>query len=148
MSFSKVKILLDTTYLLPSLGVRVRGLEDVFNKLRKLYSEDSVELFYSPYSLLEALGKISKTRFDEKTVGDGLLSIIESNVYKEALPTPEAYLKALKLKAKGFRDLIDLILYTTALSRNFKLLTRDDQLIEFIKKVGEDATAFLAEDEI
>ena len=73
MSSSKTRILLDTTYILPVLGVRVKGIEDVIAKLRTLYLKGEVELYYSPYSLFEALGKISETSVEE-----GLLSIRES----------------------------------------------------------------------
>ena len=148
MSSSKTRILLDTTYILPVLGVRVKGIEDVIAKLRTLYLKGEVELYYSPYSLFEALGKISETSFDDRVVEEGLLSITESGTFIEAIPTTEGYLKALKLKSEGFGDLIDLILYSTALTKGLRFLTRDKKLIKFIEDSGEDVTVFLSEEEL
>ena len=135
MSSSKTRILLDTTYILPVLGVRVKGIEDVIAKLRTLYLKGEVELYYSPYSLFEALGRISETSVEE-----GLLSIREPGTFIEG------YLRALRLKSEGFGDLIDLILYSTALTKGLRFLTRDKKLIKFIEDSGEDV--FLSEEEL
>jgi len=60
-------------------------LESVLEKLRTLYQGGKIEPYNSPFSLLEALGKISKTPFDEERL-NGLVSIVESKVFLEALP--------------------------------------------------------------
>jgi len=145
---SKLRVLLDTTYLLPILGVRVKGVERVIIKLKKLHLSGAAELYCSPYSFLEALGKISKNRFDEKRVEEGLTSILKSNVFTEALPTTYGYIEALKLKTKGFRDLIDLLLYSTALTRGLRLLTEDHELKQFVRRLGGNTSLFLGEEEI
>ncbi|MCD6444508.1 hypothetical protein J7L70_05865 [Candidatus Bathyarchaeota archaeon] len=104
-------------------------------KLRTLYLKGEVELYYSPYSLFEALGRISETSVEE-----GLLSIREPGTFIEG------YLRALRLKSEGFGDLIDLILYSTALTKGLRFLTRDKKLIKFIEDSGEDV--FLSEEEL
>ena len=48
------------------------------------------------------------------------------------------YLKALELKRKGFKDLIDLILYTTSLFTGIMFLTRDELLIRFLEDNDEE----------
>ena len=77
MSSLKTRILVDTTYLLPVLGVEVKGVRRALERIRELYERNRVELYYSPFSILEALGKISKTRYDPLRVEGGLIAIIE-----------------------------------------------------------------------
>jgi len=41
------RILLDTTYLLPIVGINVSGVEETLSILEKLYRSKSVEIFYT-----------------------------------------------------------------------------------------------------
>ena len=148
MSYSPLEILLDTTYLLPILGVDIPGIGEVLEAVEKLHEQDKAILFYSPFSLLEAIGKIAKMPHDVDRVRDGLSAIIESGVFRMALPSLDGYVGALIGRAKGFRDLIDLLLYMTARDNGIRFLTRDEKLIEFIKSVGEDTSVFLSEEEL
>lgn len=44
-----IEVLLDTTYLLPTFGVRVRGLDDgMLSKLRELGLSERVRYYCSP----------------------------------------------------------------------------------------------------
>ncbi|MEL9990088.1 MAG: PIN domain-containing protein [Thermoproteus sp.] len=138
-----MKILPDTTYLLPILGVKV---PEVMPALRALRGRDDLELYYSPFSLLEALGKIAKEKHDPKRLGAGLMSIAAR--FNEATPSPSGYLKAAELRQKGHGDLIDLLLYATARDRGLRLLTRDLDLLDFLRKVGEDLDAVITEEEL
>lgn len=95
-----------------------------------------------------ALGKISRTEYDPKRVEDGLTSIFELGVFSPALPTVRAYLRALKFRAKGFKDLIDMLLYFTARERGLKFLTRDGELLEFLEKSGEELECVVLEEEL
>ena len=56
------------------------------------------------------------------------------------------YVNALELRRKGFKDLIDL-LYTTSETRRSDFLTRDGELIEFLRRVGEDVNNIVYEEE-
>jgi len=47
---------------------------------------------------------------------------------------------------KGFRDIIDLLLYTTSLTNNILFLTRDIELIKFLEDNGEDTSTILPEE--
>ena len=71
-------------------------------------------------------------KYDEKRVHLGLISIGET--FELIYPTIEGYIKALKLRSKGYKDLIDLLLYTTSMSRRLLFLTRDYELLEFLRK--------------
>ncbi len=54
----------------------------------------------------------------------------------------------MNLRKKGdFKDLIDLLLYTTSLTRNLMFLTRDLELINFLQGCGEILDNILYEDD-
>ncbi len=144
-SRERIRILLDTTYLLPIVGVDVEGIEEALRVLEKLYRLGKAEIYYTPFNILEIIGKLSKTSYDSRRVKLGLTSIRES--FRVTHPTIAGYLKALELRKKGFKDLIDLLLYTTAKTRGLSLLTRDTELINFLEEAGEDTTNIIPEDQ-
>ncbi len=145
-SGKRLRILLDSTYLLPILGVDVNDIRDVIIDLKKLYDKGKATYYYSPYSLLEILGKISKTTYNEHRLKLGLTAIEEK--FTKILPTINGYIKALKLKTKGFRDLIDLLLYTTAETNSILFLTRDKELVDFLLEHGENTSIILLEEQV
>lgn len=146
MRFSaRLGLLLDTTYILPVLGVEVEGVERVLEALQRLRRRREVEIYYSCYSILEALWKLAKLGYDLEVVRRGL-SLVEED-FRQAHPTLEGYLKALELRRRGFPDLIDLLLYTTALSNGILFLTRDKHLHEFLSEEGEETGAILLEED-
>ncbi len=145
-SSEKLRLLLDTSYLLPMLGVEVEGVEPVLELLASLYNSGLLEAYYSRFSILEMLGKISRLRYDPEIVERGLAYILEKLV--EAEPGVEAYMMALRLRSRGFSDLIDLLLYSTAATRGLKLLTRDDALISFLERSGVSLDHVVHEDEL
>ncbi len=61
-------ILLDTSYLLPILGVEIEGIQKVLVKLQQDYNHKKVRLFFNRISLFEALAKISKLEYNETRV--------------------------------------------------------------------------------
>lgn len=138
------KVLLDSTYLLPILGISVENTEKVLKVLGELYMKGSIEIYYTCFNFLEIIWKLSKIDYNEKIVSMGIQSITEN--FKHIDPTVQSYLKALRLKSKGFRDLIDLILYAVAESNGLKLLTRDKELWKFIKSAGEKIEVILLEE--
>ncbi|WXG39283.1 MAG: hypothetical protein WED07_00360 [Candidatus Freyarchaeum deiterrae] len=79
---------------------------------------------------------MSKTQFDEEKLKNGLISILESKAFAEVLPTYDGYLKALKLKAEGFKDFVNLLLNEIATTRGLRLLTRDREIIKFVQPMG------------
>jgi len=145
-SSDKLRLLLDSTYLLSILGVEVEGVEVVMKVLKKLYELGAVEYYYSLLSMLEILGKLSKLNYVYERVARGLRSIEET--FKAVYPTAEGYMKALELRTRGFKDFIDLFLYATALTRDLFLLTRDEQLVEFLRKQNEDLSCVIYEKEL
>ena len=143
MKSLKTKILLDTTYMLPIVGIHVEHIERVLVLLRKLYTKRTIEVYYTPFNMFEILGKLAKIRCSKERVVLGLASIKEA--FKVTYPTMEGYLKALELRKKGFKDLIDLLLYVTSFTREIWFLTRDIELIEFLRKQGENISYVIYE---
>ncbi len=132
-SYQKNKILLDTSFLLPILGFDTsERIIKAFPKLR------DYELHYSDLSILEALWKIVKkirgTEEEISRVVEGIASIIES--IKSAPITEGAVKDAINMYLEGHRDLIDNLLYATALAHGLKFLTVDATLKEFVETVG------------
>lgn len=130
---------------MPIIGIRVKGIERTLEVLRDLRMEGFVELYYTSFNVLEALGILVKKGYREDVVLKGLLLIDEW--FKLIHPTTEGYLKALRLRSAGFGDLVDLLLYATASANNLLFLTRDKELIEFLRSVGEDLSNVIHEKE-
>ncbi len=57
-------------------------------------------------------------------------------------------MKALELRGRGFKDLIDLLLYATSLTQDIKFLTRDDTLIDFLRNQGEGLENIMHEEDL
>ena len=144
-SSAKLRLLLDTTYILPAVGVEVEGVEKTLETLWKLKRRRGVEVYYSHFSIMEALWKLAKLDYDPSIVETGLSLIREE--FTPANPTPKGYVKALEIKRKGFRDLMDLLLYATALSHGILFLTRDVRLLTFLTEMKEDTSVVLFEEE-
>jgi len=142
-SSRKLKLLLDSTYLLPIVGVEVEGIEEALIFLKRLRDEGKAEYYYTPFNLFEIIGKLSRLNYDVNRVTIGLTAIEEE--FKLIQPTRQAYLKALTLRAKGYQDLIDLLLYTTSQTSDIIFLTRDYTLIKFLKENHEDISKILDE---
>jgi len=92
------------------------------------------------------MGKIAKTEYDERVAYLGLSTI--TSEFKAIQPTVEGYLKAVELRRKGFKDIIDLLLYTTSLTRNALFLTRDSELIHYLSNLGENIENIITEEKL
>ena len=106
--------------------------EEIVDIIKKF---DRHEVYFTELSLLEAMWVIKRIekrgeRIDLKLVNIGLKSILSS--YKLVKIPRTAYVKA--VKDKRHNDLIDLILYYTALVYKMKFLTLDDKLKEIDDK--------------
>jgi len=128
------RILLDTSFLLPTLGIEVE--QEVIDSLSKLNSE-RIKPFYSDLSLLEsswmAIKQIKKGNYQDAIFRKGLLSITKTGYYEVVSADANDYLVALSFYQNGHLDMIDNLLYATALSYRCHFLTIDDQLRRFIK---------------
>jgi len=125
--------------------VEVKGIWDVLVVLRKLRKERKTTFYYTTFNMVEILEKVAKYKYNYDIIYTGL-SVIQEE-FKLTYSTVKGYLKALKLKQEGFKDLIDLLLYTTSLTRNLLFLTRDNALVDFLESLGENLENILYEEE-
>ncbi|MBS7612513.1 PIN domain-containing protein [Candidatus Bathyarchaeota archaeon] len=132
-----LKVLLDTSFILPTLGIDVG--EDVIKSLKKL-TDIEAEVYYSRFSILESLWVATRLSesltFNSERFSHGLRSIIESGRYGKVEEDSETFKEALRLRMLGHKDMIDNILYATSSSLNLKLLTLDTELKQFIHDKG------------
>ncbi len=134
---ARLEVLLDTSFLLPTLGIDVG--EEVPASLKKL-AEIKAELYYSRFNILESLwvsARLTKSpAFNMERFSHGLRSIIEGGKYGKVEEDSETFKEALRLHMLGHKDMIDNILYATSCNLNLKLLTIDMELKQFIHEKG------------
>lgn len=137
MSGSEVvpRILLDTSFILPTLGINVSGATlEGFKSL----GETGTEIYYSRFSILESLwvaaGTVEKGTFDPESFGLGLRSIMEGGKYMSVDEDSGIFNEALRLHRLGHKDMIDNILYASAAKLDLLLLTLDDELKRFVSE--------------
>jgi hypothetical protein len=132
-----LKVLLDTSFLLPSLGVDVG--REVAKGLRGL-AEAEAEIYYSRFSVLEALWVVARLLRDGAFDGDrfslGLRSIIDGGRYRLLEEDAHSYGEGLRLYRLGHRDMIDNILYASSVSHGLSFMTLDRELGGFIGEMG------------
>ena len=124
-----MKILLDTSLLLPTLGIEVERDDKILKKHR------DYELYYSDFSILECLWVVNslkrKGKFDRDSFETGIRCIFEC--YAKAEINAEIILRAFEIYEMSHKDIIDCILYSIALSYNMKFASIDSELKKFIK---------------
>ncbi len=136
-------ILIDTSFLLPTLGIRVeKRVLKILPLLRRF------RVHFLREGLLEAmwiiLKRVPPSQLERVEKG---LRIIALN-YKPLEPPIVAYLEANRLYHKGHRDFIDNLYYATALTSKVPFLTIDYKLVEFLERKGypTEGVVFTPED--
>jgi predicted nucleic acid-binding protein len=132
-----LKVLLDTSFLLPSLGVDVG--REVAEGLRGL-AEAEAEIYYSRFSLLESLWVIARLMRDGTFNGDrfslGLRSVVDGGRYRLLEEDAHSYGEGMRLYRLGHRDMIDNILYASSVSHGLGFMTLDREFREFLGEMG------------
>ncbi len=125
---SSLRVLLDTSFILPFLGFRTnREVMEAIPLLREC------EVYYSELSILEALWKIVKKVRDEKDLEVVLLGLeLLQRDLKRVDLDPRAVRIAVEMYAAGHRDMIDNLLYGAALSKGLRFLSVDEELRKFV----------------
>jgi len=118
-------IVLDTTYFLPIVGIKVR--HDFFSALeRNEISIDLREICLNEITLFEVQAKAAKLGVPPKRVTEGIDAIKEAfNVIP--FYDPEIIRVSFKLR-RILLDYIDCIILATAISRGCSLLTEDSNI--------------------
>ncbi len=139
-----MRIVLDTTYLLPVIGVGVAGMdpEDVRSVLASGHT-----LMLNEVSLFEILGKVcpavAASEESRKRVEAGLKAIMNSGkltilsvIDEETLPV------ALDLICRGMRDIPDVPIVASALVHADSLMTEARDIPALLKRMGSDLQVF------
>jgi PIN domain nuclease of toxin-antitoxin system len=140
MSSSAIKVLLDSTYILPSFGVEVEGLSaEHATQLREAAVKGKVNFCCLSVVWVEVIGKIcrekERLRKDIDDIVDiAVKSLMKSGFYEWLKPTSDAVKLAFKLRTLGHRDNIDNLLYATSTTNGMQLLTMDEDLKSFLSQ--------------
>ncbi|MHA1676286.1 MAG: hypothetical protein ACTSU6_03825 [Candidatus Njordarchaeales archaeon] len=139
-----IKVLLDTTYLLPTFGISVEGLtEKHLIELRQLRLKKHVEYYCIDIIWIELLGKIYKEQKKRRKNIDAYLDLSikalkSTDFYKWITVPPDALILAFKIRKLGHKDQIDNVLYATAKVNNMIFLTMDNEFKTFLTEKGFD----------
>jgi len=134
-------VLLDSTYLLPSFGIEVKGLSDEHIWALKAWLRKLVRFYCLSTVWFELIGKVCREARRSgievsDVVGVATRSLLESGMYRWMAPTPDAIKLALELCLAGHKDIIDNLLYATSVTRSMILLTMDEALKGFLAEHG------------
>jgi len=135
----KNRIIIDTSFLLPILGIEVEEINSSYITLLREVSEKA-ELLYPSPMIIELLGKSLKKARELGFKGLPIeaikgLEIILSGVFIKIIsPDIRALTLASKIWLEGHRDLLDNIAYACSQSLNALFLTMDEELITFLKQ--------------
>lgn len=148
-----LKVIVDTTYLLPVFGISVEGLsDDDLLRLRELAIEGKVRLFCVSVVWAELLGKVyreaAKHEVDKEIIRLAIKSLFNPRFYKWIKPGPKSILLAYRIRSLGHRDNIDNILYATAYTKNMILLSMDISFREFLKEKGYNIECIKSHNEL
>jgi hypothetical protein len=128
------RILLDTPFILPSLGISV---SELIPEGIKVLGETGMEIYYSRFSILESLWvgtRIEDRTFDPESFQLGLRSIVEGGRYARVEEDSEIFNEAFRVYKLGHKDMIDNILYASAVRVGLVLLTLDEELKKFVSE--------------
>ena len=129
-----LKILLDTSFILPTLGIDTG--KNVIKTLEKI-DNINAEIYFSMFSVLEgiwiAIRFIKKSKFNEQSFRNGLKAIMRYGRYIKILENEDIIYGALDLCRMKHKDIIDNILYMDSVYFDLRLLTLDNELRNFIR---------------
>jgi hypothetical protein len=133
------EVLIDSTFLLPTLGVEVSQVsQSDLKELAKLRSK--MKFFCIYQSLVEVMGKVGREYASTskesvpQIIEEGLRSLLESDLYTWTSPSTEALMAAAEMRRKGHKDMIDNMLYSTASDVGMLFLSIDVSLIRFLEE--------------
>ncbi|MCD6095295.1 MAG: hypothetical protein J7J99_01860 [Thermoprotei archaeon] len=137
-----IKILLDSTYILLSFGIKVKGIsDDHIVRLREAYLQGQIKFYCLTIVWIEIIGKVCKE--SERLGVDvhdilrvAIKSLLESGFYQWIAPNAEAVKLAFELRMLGHKDIIDNLLYATSITEDMVFLTMDEEFKEFLRRNG------------
>ncbi len=142
------ELLLDTSYVLPLVGVEVEGIDkEVYDRILKK------KLHYPLALVAELVGVVAKEArkagidVPEEAV-EGFNSIVFGGRIKLILPEGDDMRVACELIRSGWNDVFDALLYATAKRLGVKALTMDREFRKFLAKHGYDAELLVGHEDL
>jgi len=142
------RILLDTSFILPSFGIDLgKKVDQALEKLMEL--EEKVTPYYSTFNLLEAMLVIIREVRRNRVSVEQAIQMLNDGVLNVTLGLTKIeepysiYSRAFELYSKGHKDIIDDILVALALENKVKLLTLDRKLRKFLSNIGLEQVTIL-----
>ncbi|MEM2088759.1 MAG: PIN domain-containing protein [Thermoproteota archaeon] len=130
------KLILDTSFILPYLGVKVIGIEE--KELEKITG--SYETYYPLLLLVELQGvvfkearKLSLKEVPKRAV-ESFISLVYGEYVKMIPPAEEDLYTSYDLISSGWNDIFDSILYAVSKRTKIKVLTMDTTFRKFLKE--------------
>ncbi len=137
-------ILLDTSFLLPSMGVDTGEL--VGEALRRLGSA-KIQIWISRFAVMESCwvaARLDKAaKLDSEAFSLGLRSVLKGEIYHMVQEGPEVFSDGLGVYLMGHRDLIDCLLYCSSVHLGLRFLTVDSKLRDFLRSKNLQDTTVL-----
>jgi len=131
----------DSTYMLPSLGISVKGLEAEDIQLISKFRE-SVEYCYPAPLLVELVAKAAKEASKRglkslpKEAVDGFRALLAGLGVAVELPEPNGLELAAELWMRGHRDIMDDMAYAHAVKTQAYLMTLNEAFRRFLSEKG------------
>ncbi len=132
---SEKRIILDTSFLLPYIGLKIKEFDIENIKLLK-----NIELYYPYVMLPELIGTVIKIarRKMLKSIPETALKGFNSIVYGDHIHLINLVDQDLKiaysLMLNGLKDMFDAMFYATSRRTGIKAITLDDSLVRFLKE--------------
>jgi hypothetical protein len=131
----------DSTYLLPSLGISVKGLEvDDIQLISKF--REGVEYCYPAPLLVELVAKAAREASKKKLKSlpreavEGLKALLAGLGVAVELPEPNGLVLAAELWIEGHRDIMDNMAYAHAVKTQAYFMTLDEAFRRFLSEKG------------
>ena len=133
------ELIVDTSFLLPYVGIKVRGLDESIIERRQIHYP-SIMLIELLAVIVKEAKKANLPKLPERAVGG--LTFILSNVSLipfEVLDVNLVY----EVISKGWNDIFDAVLYSASVSTGLPLLSMDRTFYEFLRANGFDTGNFV-----
>ena len=137
----KTRIVIDSTYLLPSLGISVQSLEAEDIQLIRMLRENAEYCYLAPM-LAELVAKAAREASKRglkslpREALDGFRAILAGLDVAIEIPEPNGLELAAELWIRGHRDIMDNMSYAHALKTQAYLMTLDKTFKRFLSEKG------------
>ncbi|ACP38966.1 conserved hypothetical protein [Sulfolobus islandicus M.14.25] len=129
------ELIVDTSFLLPLVGIKVKGIKDELLEGRAICYPNLVLT-----ELLAVIFKEAKKLKLDKVPEEAMKGLIYVLSNVKLIPIEELEIETIyEILNKGWKDIFDAILYTAYKSTKIPLITMDKSFYNFLKEKGIDA---------